>query len=436
MSSAIVQFIRNFLCCIKDLSFGAHHQQHHHQRYQQINLSWMYNNTLTNQYMNDYFNLSLIEPIKYTTPLEMIISITQFYVVLTGVPESIQRFLYSYYQMKRSYALIRHHQSTNNPNIGITNHVERLLYASLLKETNNNIRSMFVAFNCFCISIAFIWLSANSLHITTTTWIGGLPALIHALTVMNLCLIPLLYYMYIDSKEYYQNSKRIQLFHQQLLVGTVTAADIGLSAIQALYNNSNEYIPFYSCNSTRPVIERFNNVDDIQLLNHERRTIQALLDIITGTTAITKKTDENNENNDNYEEIRMKIQKDIANTTSLPSIVYKFHLYSIREFVYCILNFIAWYGYGMCIVVYYYPNTIFQSDIVHLSLLHFNHDDADWYGNFIGDSMWTIEPLIILFSPILIHQLTTTSRQRQSTTTSIPNLITSVVEQNEKSKIE
>jgi hypothetical protein len=35
-------------------------------------------------------------------------------------------------------------------------------------------------------------------------------------------------------------------------------------------------------------------------------------------------------------------------------------------------------------------------------MFHLDPDLADWRGNFAGDFMWTVEPIIILASPFLI----------------------------------
>ena len=57
--------------------------------------------------------------------------------------------------------------------------------------------------------IAFFWLFANSLHITTAAgWIGGLPLLIHALTVMEVALLPLLYFMTKDANTALRKAKK------------------------------------------------------------------------------------------------------------------------------------------------------------------------------------------------------------------------------------
>ena len=88
-----------------------------------------------------------------------------------------------------------------------------------------------------------------------------------------------------------------------------------------------------------------------------------------------------------------------------------------REYLYFVFNFVAFYGYLLGIVVYYFPEPADGTDGVdgavvepptfvrHLKL-GYSHDDADWGGNFAGDLMWTVEPIVILASPVIIKMMT------------------------------
>lgn len=66
-----------------------------------------------------------------------------------------------------------------------------------------------------------------------------------------------------------------------------------------------------------------------------------------------------------------------------------------------VLNFIAFYGYLLGIIAYYYPDGV-ENYYTGLIKLGMTSSDADWYGNFVGDFMWTIEPLIIIASPSIL----------------------------------
>ncbi len=68
---------------------------------------------------------------------------------------------------------------------------------------------------------------------------------------------------------------------------------------------------------------------------------------------------------------------------------------AILELTYFILNFIAFYGYSLCILAYYFAS----SDALWHKALKFgmSHDTSDWWGNLAGDVAWTIEPAIALY---------------------------------------
>jgi len=58
----------------------------------------------------------------------------------------------------------------------------------------------------------------------------------------------------------------------------------------------------------------------------------------------------------------------------------------------------------MSIVAFYYPENVNGVQPIWIQQMKFNYtnDVADWTGNFAGDLMWTIEPMIVLVSPYYI----------------------------------
>jgi hypothetical protein len=71
-----------------------------------------------------------------------------------------------------------------------------------------------------------------------------------------------------------------------------------------------------------------------------------------------------------------------------------------------VVNAIVWYGYGICILVYYNPIVTEQPSWLCLILAYGeNNNNMDWRGNFVGDLMWTIELLVILMSPLHLTSL-------------------------------
>ena len=365
MLDAVVQLVRNALCCVKDL--------------QLFNDTWLYDANVTAQYYD------FPEPMDKTTPLEAMISLAQFYVVWSGVPGSWTLFWTSYGKLNRIYRLLSATDTASSD-------ADRLINASLIKEGRMALRSMFVGFNVFFISLAFVWMTANSWHLTETNIIGGLPGLIHALTVMNVGLVPLVYYMYKDAKEQFVRCARMKLLAARLESCTATEADVGLTTLEALAGWS----PFWE--SGVGLFERVEKENEIKKLAGEKAGLQRILDDILGDNAVKK------------DQTKEYVQREKA--AQLRSIQRATAIEGYREFFYFVANSIALYGYSVCVVVYYWPDELKQPDWLRLLLLNLNNRDADWHGNFAGDLMWTIEPFVVLSSPIFIRKIRSSGKTK------------------------
>ena len=68
------------------------------------------------------------------------------------------------------------------------------------------------------------------------------------------------------------------------------------------------------------------------------------------------------------------------------------------ELTYFVLNFIAFYGYSLCILAYYFSNS--NETWHHILKFGMTHGDSDWWGNLAGDLAWTIEPALILYQTL------------------------------------
>jgi hypothetical protein len=76
-----------------------------------------------------------------------------------------------------------------------------------------------------------------------------------------------------------------------------------------------------------------------------------------------------------------------------------------REYLYFVLNLVAFYGYFLGVLCYYFDDDETQPFHVGKLKLGLKTEHADWHGNFAGDFMWTIEPVVILVSPIILNHL-------------------------------
>jgi hypothetical protein len=82
------------------------------------------------------------------------------------------------------------------------------------------------------------------------------------------------------------------------------------------------------------------------------------------------------------------------------------------DFLLFTLNFIAFFGYFMSLIAYYYPHAYevtphesMELIMVRLSLGYMTPSYADWFGNIMGDAAWGIEPIIILMRPMILQQM-------------------------------
>jgi hypothetical protein len=242
------------------------------------------------------------------------------------------------------------------------------------------IRSLFIGVNVFFIGLGFFWLVGNSWHVTETDWIGGVQAVINALTVMEVCLVPLLYYMWTDAGEQFAKATRMELLAGKMKKGEVTQESMGLSSFEALSG----WVPFWD--SGVGLFAGFDSAKEEKQMEQEVAKVEATLKTLVGKKGDDKKSDSDRD----------------SRVVDLLAGVGQTRLEGYREYVYFVMNCVAFYGYFVGIVVYYWDDEIKQPAWVQQGLLlGMNNTHADWHGNFAGDLMWTIEPIIIMGSPSL-----------------------------------
>ena len=260
-----------------------------------------------------------------------------------------------------------------------------LVKKSIMKEARAALRDTFVGACVLSIGVSFFWLFGNSLHVTTAGWIGGLPALIHALTVMEIALVPLLIYMFQDGANSLAKAARIEIFIQKYkdLKNKPEKGDVSWINLETFeYLQDSTFEPLWA--RAAGSISKINMAAEEKVLMKDIEAMEAKVDALSAgnLTMIT-----------NERVIRLEKQ---AKTGRLEG---------YREYIYFLLNFVAFYGYLLGILVYYFSEEKDQPTMVTYLKWGASNTDADWYGNFAGDLMWTIEPLLILSSPILIKYI-------------------------------
>jgi len=292
------------------------------------------------------------------------------------------------------YKLLRLQRLTNNnkkkqPSSSSKKTLEEsIANASLEKEIRGTKRSMFVGFCVFCIGIAFFWLFCNSLHITSTDWIGGVQGLIHALTVMEICLFPLLFLMLKDAYENWKRSKQLTTFSEQLRKGQLTKENINVETFGWIHGS---WAPFWS-NAVSGFITSEDAQKEDKLVEEEVSKIKSTVEKLLPSK-------------DASDEKKMILQNmsDIADRLDDEAHSAKYETY--RELMYFFFNGVAFYGYLMGVLVFYFDDEDVQPSHVRSLKFGYSNQDADWHGNFAGDLMWTLEPFVILGGPMVIQYM-------------------------------
>lgn len=359
---AIVQLVRNALCCVKDLDL--------------LPFTFIHDPAYTAKFY------TFPSPhMSKTTPLEVLISLTQLYACISC---SISGFkLIKDKGLKKLRKLTRIADTMSGKYKDIKNKkVATLVQTSILDEASTALRDTLVGVCVLSIGVCFFWLFGNSLHITATGWIGGISALIHALTVMEIALLPLLYLMIKDAARGISKAGRIQALVEKYSNGKNKPDKnddswIDLETFQLLDGDGWSPLWMSDDNVEESMEEKVLDKDVEKVESKIKALTEGKTDIVSADTA--------------------ERLQELAATTKLEG---------YREYVYFLLNFIAFYGYLLGVVCYYYDKEDEQPSIVQSLKLGYTNEVADWTGNFAGDFMWTIEPAIILSSPMIIKRLT------------------------------
>lgn len=364
---AIVQLIRNALCCIKDLEI--------------LEGSFLHDAATTRAFLGAEF---LPEPLNKTTPLEIAISITQAYAFLSVSRSGMNLMTTSVGKLRRIVRLVEGRLTQTSANHTWT-HADRIVSESMFKEAKFALRSAFIGFLLFPLGLCFLWLTANSWHVTETNWIGGVPALIYALIVMEIALVPLLYFMIVDGFEMLAKSKRCQDWMDIIDSGKASAKDVGIYR----YEVSTGWVPFWDAGVSIFAKPAENEEELVQ------KEVQKVKDTLATWFPEDKKKGEKEEklSKEALEDIKEKLEEAVP----------KLRWEGYREFLYFVFNFVAFYGYLMGPLTYYYQDELSQPYHVQSLKMFYSNSDADWTGNFAGDLMWTIEPMVVLGSPFLLH---------------------------------
>ncbi len=392
MMDAYIQLLRNALCTVKNFNF--------------LGNTFLYDAGVTARYY------AFPPPLDQTTPLEFLIGVTQFYafvsVSIAGYGMITRSGVNKLQLITRLVNNLRDATTTattkddeketktkkkkeQHDDPIMTTLARQLVTKSLFHESDAATRSIFVGTNVLLVGLAFFWLVANSFHVTSTDWIGGISGLIHSLTVMELGLVVFLYYMAIDAMRDIQKSREMYKFATETVVAS-KGQKLSPEHVQKITTEQYSWLvggwtPFWA--------EGGNNTS-LSIADEKALLAREVEAVATNLTALSKTMDD---------------PDTIANRILALSRIASFEGY--RGFVYLILNFLAFYGYLVCIAVYYHQDESAQPEYIRAMLFWKTNADADWLGNAVGDFMWTVEPIIILCSPMIIHSISSQTKAKK-----------------------
>lgn len=304
---AVVQFIRNALCCVKDL--------------QLFESTFIYDATYTNEFLGN-----LMEPLNQTTPLEIVISVTQLYACISNTRAGLSLLNTSVGKLRRIVRLVE--KRMGNPAKNFTP-AERIVNESLIKEGKMALRGVFIGTLVAPIGIAFWWLFINSWHVTEVDWFGGVSGLIHALEVMEICLIPLLYYMIVDGFETLNKSKKAKALITTIQEEKMSPSSVGVITFESMTT----WVPFWDGGISMFSVQ--DELEEEKKLAKEVEAVQKQLDTWFPSDKDMKKGEkEAKQSKAAFAEAEEKLETSIHTN----------RMEGYREFLYFVLNFIAFYG--------------------------------------------------------------------------------------------
>lgn len=370
---AVVQLLRNALCTAKNFNF--------------LGDTFLYDSKVISRHY------AAPEPFDQTTPLELLISFTQFYVVVTATLGGFKLVTGMMGKLKLLNRLVnlqaaakkfdadKKKKDDDDGNGKVDAVARKLVTKSILDESDSAARLVIVGANLLVIGPAFFWLFAHSFHVTGTDLIGGIWGLIHALSAMEVCLIVFLYYMAKDAGNAIRRSYRMKKFADEIAtkgkvsdVESVTAEQYGWLV--------GGWSPFWASGKSDDAAA------EGKMLTKEEEAVASNL------TKFAKKVD-----------------ADVAVAIQAKAGMSLFEGY--REYVYMFLNFCAFYGYLVGILAFYYQDEEKQPEYIRAMLFWMPNDSVSWIGNAVGDLAWTMEPVIILTSPVIMNSLAPMEKKKE-----------------------
>jgi len=409
----VVQFFREGLCCLKDWHLGP---------------SAWYDPNVTNATLKFLFFpvakyvpvFAADHPLCQIYPIEFMIACLQCYPVVSEIHAGVVLIVNGRKRLQQiEYMLLQQPirkislptntittttvvdpkkkttTTTNEDDIIDSSRIaETYVLNKLRQDGYEAMRHAMVGLQLVFMGIGWAWLVAHSLHITDTNWTGGLTGLIHAHTTMLLALAILLYYMMVDGLQKLQSAQVLEevLDKYEDENHFKLALKDQATLCQLLDHGlvQQQWQPTWCRNDEDETNSQLPQKDNASILWQEDIDIvQANVDLLHDDFFCEDNT-----------VVRQQLQEEWKEKAAMS------RLEGCRDFVFFGLNLVAHYGYTIGILTFYWDK---EDDTeptwLKVVKLYQGHHYADWCGNFIGDLMWTIEPLVALLSPYLFRRI-------------------------------
>lgn len=364
------QFVRNFLCICKSL-------------------------LPTSSPLHQVALATAVHPLNEVTWLELCIGITQFLAVLFCIISSYTNFIVGardYFRSSKAFVFLDR-LSIHGGTVSCAEYT--ILRHGVLKDQRTGVTKMLVGGGEFVIACSFVFLATNSFHVRGPT--HPLP-LYHALIAMEIALVYFLYLMWGNVVNKLRDALKFRELLQSMekLEGVKVSSRkfIDLSCDAGFLDNLMETYLLID-NTYAPVYRRSRTI--IDGLREDLKTVHNTLDeAVLGA-------DKEQKGSAATKALRAELRRRITES----------YIESFLEFIFLLLNLAAGLGYLMGIMAFFFPlaySTVNMPDedtfshfMARACMLQLPPSIADWYGNFAGDLAWTIEPLLVLCKPAILH---------------------------------
>lgn len=316
--------------------------------------------------------------------INIFISCTQFYAMFASIYNG---FVHIYQSIKKLHQMYRFQYDCDICMITKPSIETSILQMTISKEIHHVFYYEYlVGYFEVIFGICFFYLGTNSLNIH---FAHHPKQVIDALYIMEIFLVYFLYFMYITFQTHYHNVQKAKRLIRSLeSLQKINIEDILLKMCQ---------VGFWKDN----IQQLFKILDLPYHLDYEKDATSEVgrlgYDI---HSCFIQKNGKDKVISSKASKV-LGIHHVIAIQQNLEKYIQKERYQGHFDLIIFVLNVIAFYGYLCGVYVFYYP----QPDLIWLQWMFggLSHEMADWWGNFLGDLAWTIEPLLFII-PFLLSK--------------------------------